>query len=275
MKLLFIMFPGAGVIKKGWDHYYINNKIIKITNFITELKKLGDIYFYDPIYYNLSYYKGDQRSQKWYNKNIDFTKEDYDVDKVCTKIYNDVKDFDGKLVLLGHSIGSYFVYYFSQKYASKCLFGIIIDGTPIDDGLKSIEKSDDIYYKKINKYTKYDNDDINKLIKKTKEGHKNSMKILKKIYIYNIVNYSDEIKKIKKFKIPMIFFRNYELDCKDKIMKKLNESAINEIKYIRENNNHNHFKIVEFINKTHYPHQIDESKDIILENIKLMIYNLN
>ena len=58
-------------------------------------------------------------------------------------------------------------------------------------------------------------------------------------------------------------------------MKKINESTINEIKYIRENNNHNHFKIVEFINKTHYPHQFDESKDIILENIKLMINNLN
>ena len=33
---------------------------------------MGDIYFYDPIYYNLSYYKGDKISQEWYDKNIDF-----------------------------------------------------------------------------------------------------------------------------------------------------------------------------------------------------------
>ena len=39
-----------------------------------------------------------------------------------------VKDFNGKLVMLGHSMGALFVYHFIQKYASKCLFAIVIDG---------------------------------------------------------------------------------------------------------------------------------------------------
>ena len=71
-----------------------------------------------------------ERSTMKHNKkpNIDFTKDDIDVDKVCQKIYNDVKNFDGKLILLGHSMGAYFVYHFAQKYTSKCLFSVIIDG---------------------------------------------------------------------------------------------------------------------------------------------------
>ena len=55
-KLLFIMFPGNGVIKNGWDTIDFNykNGAIKRNNFIKEIKKLGEIYFYEPKYYNRS-----------------------------------------------------------------------------------------------------------------------------------------------------------------------------------------------------------------------------
>ena len=159
-KILFIMFPGNSVTKEGWDHQYINGKKVK-HNFISELKKMGRIYFYEPKYYNLYYYYGGKYAND-YDKDINFTKDDLDVDKICGKIYEDVKDFKGKLVLIGHSIGSYFVYYFQNKYSSKCLFSVIIDGSPLGPVEQTLNDKK-YFYPKLKKYSKYTNEDINNL----------------------------------------------------------------------------------------------------------------
>ena len=44
---------------------------------------------------------------------------------------------------------------------------------------------------------------------------------------------------------------------------------------MRKYNKSSKFKIIDFVNKTHFPHLVEESKDIILENIKLMITKYN
>jgi hypothetical protein len=67
------MFPGFGVSKKGWDTHY--EKGIKIKhNFINKLKKLGSIYFHEPLYNNIKYYIKSGPSKSLYDKNIDFKK---------------------------------------------------------------------------------------------------------------------------------------------------------------------------------------------------------
>jgi hypothetical protein len=276
-KLLFILFPGWGVIKKGWDaiNYNPDTNEIEKNNFITELKKLGKLYFYEPQYHNIYHYDGIKGDDKWFDKNIDFTKDDLDIDKVCEKIYNDVKDFDGKLVMLGHSMGALFVYHFIQKYSSKCLFGIVIDGMFITSyssiGFLHPEK----YKMLIKKYTKYNDDDIKKLINKVKTGNKKALKDMDDLIFCNITKKPNYAKNIKKFNVPMISFFNYKADSTHKIGKKINETKINDINHIRKNNNEKDFKIITFINKTHFPHLVEESKNIILENIKLMIDKYN
>ena len=124
------MFPGSEVSKKGWDTHYEKGKKIK-TNFISKLKKMGSIYFYEPLYNNLKYYITTDQSKSLYDKNIDFTKENLDVSKECEKVYEKIKNFEGMFIPIGHSMGSYFVYYFQQKYSSRCLFSVIIDGSPL------------------------------------------------------------------------------------------------------------------------------------------------
>ena len=81
------------------------------------------------LYNNLYYYIKNEPEKSLYDKNIDFKKEDLNVEKECEKIYEKIKDFDGMFIPIGHSNGSYFVYCFQQKYQSRCLFSVIIDGS--------------------------------------------------------------------------------------------------------------------------------------------------
>jgi len=45
-KILFIMFPGNGVTKEGWDHQYINGKKVKHNFFIMVINKCIPSFFW-------------------------------------------------------------------------------------------------------------------------------------------------------------------------------------------------------------------------------------
>ena len=275
-KLLFIMFPGNGVLKKGWDCIDYNEKKNKIkkNNFIKELKKLGKIYFYEPKYYNIEHYRY-KNGDKWYNNDdIDFNKDDLDIDYVCEEIYNEIKDFDGKIVPIAHSMGSYFVNYFSNKYSSNILFSVIIDGMHIAsypgyNGLVNTKK----YKDELKKYKNYSNEEILNLISKIKINKKKAINEMNNVYFNHIVNYRNKLQKIK-FKVPMLLFYNYEIE-KGKIYKLGNERQTKEIDFVRKYNPRNMYEQIIFSNKTHFPFHIEDSKNIILENIKFMISKYN
>ncbi len=267
------MFPGFGVPKKGWDTYYDDNNVKQKTNFIKELKKLGDIYFHEPLYHNLTFYdKKYKKYQSIYNKNIDFTKEDFDVEAVCEKVYNDVKDFNGKYILIGHSIGSYFLYHFAQKYHSKVLFSVNIDGCPLGPIEQTLNDKKDLY-PKIKKYSKYTNEDLEKLKEKVYDGDTKTIGKIFDIAFYNIFKYKKVTLKAKKLKKPMISFFDFNIqDNKGKkiiYFEKFNIKRIEEIEHFTKNNDN--YTSITFVNKTHYPHHEETSKNVILENIKLMI----
>jgi hypothetical protein len=274
-KIMFIMFPGSGVSKKGWDTHYEKGTGKKIkTNFISKLKKMGSVYFYEPLYNNLKYYIKNEPEKSLYDKNIDFTKEDLDVEKECEKIYEKIKDFDGMFIPIGHSIGSFFVYCFQKKYPSRCLFSVIIDGTclgPIEQEFNDKKE----LYPKIKKYQKYNDIMINKL--KEKLYKNNDIKTFNKladIYIYNIFKYKEITNKAEKFNKPVIQFSNLRItDNKKKL--KINHfvslSKVNEIEHFKKYNNDDNYIPIIFINKSHFLHDIDDSREIILNSIKEMI----
>ena len=271
-KIMFIMFPGFGVSKKGWDtHYEKSTDSYVKTDFISKLKKMGSVYFHEPLYHNIKHYVKNYKSKFLYDENIDFTKENLDVSKECEKVYEKIKDFDGMFIPIGHSIGSYFLYCFQQKYPSRCLFSVIIDGSslgPIEQTLNDAKK----LYPKIEKYEKYDDIMINKLKEKLYKNDERAFKKLEDITIYNIFKYKEITKKAEKFNKPLIGFYNLKIKDDKKSFKKdhfSNLRKINQIEHFKKHNN-DYVDIV-FINKTHYPHYIDESKEIILKSIKEMI----
>jgi hypothetical protein len=277
-KLLLVMFPGLGVPKKGW-HVYFDDKKERIEhNFIKELKKIGSIYFYEPNYHNPIFYANDHYKDL-YKKNMNFTKADLDIDNICAKIYDDVKDFDGKIILIGHSIGSYFVYYFSQKYSKKCLFGVIIDGSPL--GPFQQTKNDKKYlYPKIEKYKSYTDDDIDKLRDKLLKGDKKMIDELLNLSAYNILSHKKTMENAKKFKIPMLCFYNFRISLdnnpkkiKIKIANHLNNKRIKEIEHFKKFNEN--YKYITFINEGHFPFHGEKSRAIIIDNIKLMCEKYN
>lgn len=275
-QIMFIMFPGFGDPKKVWHCFFEKNKLIK-TNFITEIKKIGDIYFHEPLYHNLNYYEESKISKYLYNKNINFNKENFDVMKEYDKIYSEIKDFNGMFILIGHSIGSYFVYCFQQKYSSKCLFSVIIDGSPIGPFQQTL--NDQKYlFPKIEKYTKYNDQMINQLKEKVYEGNKYSIEELLNIALYNIFLYKKIANKAKKIKKPVIGFYNIKIrdehnNEKLKMDREFNLRRTKEIEYFVKYNNN--YTAITFINKTDYPQNIDESREIILDNIKQMIKKYN
>ena len=275
-KIMFIMFPGFGVSKKGWDtHYQKSTDSYVKTDLIRKLKKMGSVYFHEPLYHNIKYYIKNYKSKFLYDENIDFTTENLDVSKECEKVYEKIKDFNGMFIPIGHSIGSYFVYCFQQKYSSRCLFSVIIDGSslgPIEQTLNDTKE----LYPLIEKYQKYDDKMINNLKEKLYKNDVKAFKKLSDIAMYNIFKYKEITNKAEKFNKPLIGFYNLKIKDDKKTFKKdhfSNLRKINQIEHFKKYNND--YIAIPFINKTHYPHDIDESRKIILNSIKTMIDKYN
>ena len=183
-----------------------------------------------------------------------------------------IKDFNGMFIPIGHSIGSYFVYCFDQKYKSRCLFSVIIDGSPLGPIKQTL--NDEKLYSRIKKYKKYDDNMIDMVKEKV---YKCDIKAINKLFdiaINNIFTYKKITNKATTFNKPMIGFYNIEIE-KDSNNKKIkmdhffNVNRIKEIEHFKKYNNN--YRAITFINKTHFPFYIKESRDIILDSIKQMV----
>jgi hypothetical protein len=105
---------------------------------------------------------------------------------------------------------------------------------------------------------------INKLKEKLYKNDEKAFRKLADISLYNIFKYKEITNKAEKFNKPLIEFYNIDIKDDKKTFKKdhfFNLNRIKEIEYLQKHNN-NYFAIA-FINKTHYPHDIDDSRKII------------
>ena len=279
--IMFIVFPGNGNTGKHFkitDHFGEEDPIKMNNNFIPELRKTGEVKFVEPPWNNLKgYLKGED--QKLYHRNIDFRLDDLDIKKYCERVYEEVKYFKGKFVLIGHSIGAYWVYYFSQKYSSRCIYNFIIDG-----GLYTTSKSqnkflENIYETKIVDALKTTEEGIQKLIKKSKEGNQTSIKKLRGICImYIIADFERNWKKNKDskiLKVKTISFRNiseegyftHKNGPPDDFFRKHDKESVYEEEFLLIENPKK-YRTIYFINHGHSPYKIPDSKEIILNTIK-------
>lgn len=282
---MFIIFPGNMTTKKHFKLNFVGTKPLKDynepklnnSNFISELKKLGKVHFVEPNYYNLPYYEKwiiDNNLQSFYKKNIDFTIKDLDIEKYCEKVYNELKNFKGKFVLIGHSRGSKWTYTFSQKYPSKCLINFIIDGSYLSPIAikKSIGINENEWEKlfKSKKFNDIKESDIQDLIKKSKTYDDNAIeKLIEYIHTYVTLNFP----KVKKLKVKTISFRHLYIETtfsiyNKRVPKKVkNQNKIDEEEYLLKYNPKN-YRTIYFVNKTHFPHAKEDSREIILNTIK-------
>lgn len=279
--IMFIIFPGNGTTGKHFkitDDFGEEEPIKMNNNFIPELRKLGEVKFVEPPWNNLGGYLK-ERNSKFYYKNIDFTLDDLNIKKYCDNVYEEVKNFKGKFVLIGHSIGAYWIYYFSQKYSNRCLYNFIIDG-----GLYTMSKTqdkflEDMYATKTKDALNMTEEDIQNLIKKSKEGVQKSIKKLRGICImYIIADFERNWKKNKDskiLKVKTISFRNiseegyftHKYGPPDDYFRNYDKEAVYEEEFLLIENPKK-YRTIYFVNHGHTPYKMPDSKEIILNTIK-------
>lgn len=273
-KILFIVFPGIGSTIKHFKINDINGKLYNNSNFLHVINKMGKIYFVKNNWNNIKYYdKSEKEEQYLYEKNIDFTIDDLNVDYICSKVYTDVKDFNGKFVLIGHSIGSIFVYYFSQKYSFRCLYNFIIDGQLLGPFFTNKK----IRNMLINKSKNISNDKLQELIIKVKTNDSNINQLRELQFIISGYLENQVPINAKKIKVNTISFRNLQINNDPSGHKNSDEhiqSNINMENYFYKNNPTN-YKTIYFINKTHFPHWNKEGRNAILDTIGGVLRKIN
>ena len=296
-KIMFIIFPGYGTTAKYFSLNYplkeSKDPMLEATtnsNFIPELKKIGKVHFVEPKWNNLDYYDKwviENNQRYLHKKDIDFTLEDLNIKKYCDKVYDEVKDFKGKFVLIGHSIGALWIYYFSQKYHSRIINNFIIDGSKISPKNIKLRKKHQLkhfkkYFKSI-KINNIKNLDIKELIKNIKDKDNNNLDELQSFVwkLHTLVFASIFLKfpeNVKKLKVNTIQFRNLNIKSTEGIKNNILDTKeeltykIDEEEYLSKNNP-NKYKTIYFINKGHSPHAYKESREIILNTIKGYLIN--
>ena len=254
------------------------------SNFIPELKKIGKVHFVEPKWNNLDYYDKwviENNLRHLHKKDINFTLEDLNIKKYCDRVYDKVKDFKGKFVIIGHSIGALWAYYFSKKYHSRIIYNFIIDGSKISPkNIKLKKEAIKKFFKnhfKSKKITSIKNSDIKELLKniKNKDNNLDEMqqhvwKLQTLVFCSIFLNFPENVKKLK---VNTIQFRNMNMEStegfynKNLHSKEQIQDTINEEEYLSKNNV-NKYKTIYFVNKGHSPHSYVDSRDIILSTIK-------
>lgn len=264
-KILFIIFPGMGSTIEYYKMNDVNGRFDNKNPFLDELRKLGKIYFVSHNWNNLSYYdENEKEEQNLYQPDIDFNLTDLDMKSICDKVYEDVKSFNGSFVLIGHSIGSFPLYYFSQKYASRCLYNFIIDGSLW--GHFYIDKK--IHEEEIKKCHKITNAQIQELIEKVKTYDQDAVNKLKNIISGCLEKQMPTDAKL--LKVKTYSFRNLQINNDpggNKDTDKMIQIKIQAEDYFTKHNPEL-YKTKYLVNRTHMVFWNKEGRDNILDIIR-------
>ena len=264
----FIMFPGFGDPSITWE-FDGKNPI----EFLDQIKKIGEVFVYTPIYHNLNYYKKDNNEAKYYDKNINFDLDYLNVEKHCKMIYEQVKKITSdKFILVSHSAGNLYAYYFSKLYKDECLFSLVLDGRLM--GKQGFEQAKDYIEKYNTKYKNITNDDLFELQQKIINNKDNNNLIDEMNDIISSILLS-QLPQMDKFPIKTIYFRNLEIHETYVSQEKKQEKEQRNLMFIKEaegfKNSDPDFEVVWFINKTHWPFAFKECSDAIIEKINSLL----
>ena len=288
--IVFILFNGYGSSKAWWEYDFGNYDTanLKKVNFLSQLKKLGNVYTFNYPFFNINYYttpktkkllsvqhKLDEKYNP-YSKNIHYNINDLDYKNICTQVYDNVIKKYGqnkKYVLIGHSYGCHIALLFSKLFKRKVLFNVLIDNPPYNHKLiKEYKKSTDKKKKIVDKFIPT-NDHLQKILSKikNKSPSENINKEIDKVYALN--EYYSGISRLKYFDpiLPVytIFFRAYFSDPDANGKKSWNKWAITEKNEVSKNNTN--FKYIICLDAHHFVWYVQEYSDNIINEIKYML----
>jgi hypothetical protein len=244
--IMFIMFPGHGDSYNDWDYDF---QYPHQSNFIQSLKELGTVYTFTLPWNNVLYYKNSNRS-KLFSNDLDFTFNDLNVINYCRKLYHKISTFNGKFVLIGHSIGCIFAYHFGQLYYYKCLFSILLEPTFYKDYQIPIQNNNNLY-------SDIEIQKLKQIIMKSKNKDTIDTAIIKilEISAICIMKYCDQ--SYINSKIKQIVF--HDVSRKKENIEIKNKNIADKYEYIL------------LKNQKHYPHYNTNSRNIIIDKIKTQL----
>lgn len=196
--VLFILFNGGGLSKEQW---YKNPFTQTKTSFVSKLKKLGNVYAYNPIFYNFNQFTN-KFSSSGYDKEFTFKLSDLQLKAHCEKLYDDVKNIDSKFFLISHSRGHMIALKFAELYELKITGFINIDGGYSNEWYLEWLKQD-----KIKELKKITNNDLKNLFGKleNKTDIESTVRSLDQIVKYHMFK---QYKLKSLFCFPMIILNN-------------------------------------------------------------------
>jgi len=272
--VFFILFPGFADPLITWEYADENTHI----DFLDQIKQIGKTFTYVPLYHNVNHYDNNKLlPSKLYDRDINFDLAYLDLKKHCKMIYDKVKALtNDKFVLISHSVGNLYAYYFSLLYTDECLFSIVLDGRLL--GQVGIDVEKDRLEKYRLKYKNITDNDLHNLQQKIINNKDNRKEIDELIDIVSMI-LLEQLPKINKFPIKTIYFRNLDIHETYSSKEKEQDKKTNNLLKIKEideyKKNDDKFEIVWFVNKTHWPFAYKECSNVIIEKIKSLLVKHN
>ena len=248
VKILFIMFQGAGTNLKSWNEY-------TKSKFLDRLKKLGNVYTYQDKVNNIWHYDKSDPEHTDFNSDIDFNLSYVKPNTYIKMIYDNIKKKykninEYKFIPIGWSAGCLLALYFAQMYELECLHVILLDSavwTPNNMKLRLEEiNSSNINHKDIT------NIKFKKMLENWKNNHTNIEDMYKINDICHHIRSTFISKHLNlKLSVPTTAFVNIQKPEGKEWSKSFNNATrLAEVKILKKNNPENYIAII-FENKTH------------------------
>lgn len=131
--VLFIFFNSDGDSIEQWKSNPYD-KSIK-SSILTKIKKYGQVYLYNPIFYNFNKFNKSIINSK-YSPEYKFTLDSTNLETHCNKLFEKVYRLDTQFILISHGTGYILAHVFANLYEEHVHGMINIDGGFAKDWFK-------------------------------------------------------------------------------------------------------------------------------------------
>lgn len=199
--VLFILFNEIGMSVNQWKVHPFDESIK--TTLLSGLKKFGDVFVYNPIFYNFQHFNV-KILNGVYNDNYKFSIKDINLDDHCKKLFTEVYKLDTDFIVISHGYGYIIANAFVNAYSEHVKGIVNINGGNTKEWLKAWLSQEKVTFLK-----KIKDKELNDLYKNLdkKNNISDIINLLNNIVQYNIIKQSQPIQN-KITNIPIFIFTN-------------------------------------------------------------------
>lgn len=223
--VLFILFNDIGMSVEQWKKHPRDSS--KKTSFLTKLKKFGEIFVYNPVFYNFNEFNSEIINKK-YSDNFKFTIKCMNLQEHCKKLFTQVYPIDSEFILISHSLGYLVTHVFAEMFPDNVKGIININGGCTKDKIKTW-----LSQEKIQHIKKIKDRELNQLFAnlESKKLVNESISLLDQIVKYNILKQFNSIP--NELKCPIYIFTNIKPKNELEVLDKFN--FVNEMSSLNDN----------------------------------------